>query len=259
VIFPTLAIRQIEQIELNPNDRRGLPATFFIEHVSYRIECYDQTFVGKLIEGTFPDYARVIPEGWVAFPNEYGKYAFSPIYIAAIMEAVSFSPEQFEATANPMRMFLSDGNPAVIQETSDPGVVYDIMTTGTSLPEHWHVAPVGVPAVECEVPVTGAEPEPVVEPAIEQAAGPEATAIIPHFIQYRGYSTGSDDLGGSTVSSTAFGADEPLWYNDWKPTPTRKFVAAGRAFVAGAIVVTDHQVTRAEIGKWLAVGKAEVI
>lgn len=109
-------------------------------------------------------------------------------------------------------------------------------------------------------------------------------------IQYRGYHSGPKDTGGMTalyataeealarakacsfsdetacvnpefvgLMGTELRALEPIPFTEWKPTPIRKTIAAGETFIAGDIMVADHQVTRAVIGSWIVDGKVEVV
>jgi hypothetical protein len=112
----------------------------------------------------------------------------------------------------------------------------------------------------------------------------------PDHIQYRGYYRGPKDTGGTTslyaspadalaqakacsfkdetawvnpefvgMMDTVLRANVPIDYIEWKPTPARKTIQAGECFKVGDILVADHQVTRAAIGLWLIVGRAEVV
>jgi hypothetical protein len=112
----------------------------------------------------------------------------------------------------------------------------------------------------------------------------------PHFIQYRGYYSGPDDMGGmtslyaspedalacarrcSSMDSTAWVNPEfvgmmdtvlmaivPIDYIEWKPKPVRKTIQPGERFKVGEILVADHQITRATIGIWLVRGRAELV
>jgi hypothetical protein len=112
----------------------------------------------------------------------------------------------------------------------------------------------------------------------------------PHFIQFRGYYSGPNDMGVMTslhtspeealacarrcsyrdstawvnpefvgMMDTVLRAVVPIDYIEWKPTPKRKTIQPGERFTVGDILVADHQITRAVIGLWIISGKAEVV
>jgi DNA polymerase-3 subunit beta len=140
VIFPTGAIKQIESFRLSTSERKNATVLFSIDGLLYEIECLGQKAGGKLVDGHYPDYSRVIPGGWRDYTNEYANEGFSPIYLAAVLKAASYNAERFKADTRPVRLFFEGGSPAVVQE-SDPSVLYIIMPMRSVLPEHRHVKP----------------------------------------------------------------------------------------------------------------------
>jgi DNA polymerase III sliding clamp (beta) subunit (PCNA family) len=139
VIFPAQVVKQIEQIKLAASEKKNAVVLISIDAnaLRYEIDCRGQTSGGRLIDGHFPDYTRVIPADWKSFTNEYGGQGFSPLYLAAIMKAASFNAETFKADTRPVRMFFQGGNAAIIQET-DPAVLYIIMPLRAAFPQHKH-------------------------------------------------------------------------------------------------------------------------
>jgi DNA polymerase III sliding clamp (beta) subunit (PCNA family) len=143
VIFPTQTVKQIESIKLSLIEKQDCVVEFRVnaDQHRYEVECLGQTFGGKLAEGNFPDYMRVIPSGWREFTNEYGECGFSPIYLAEIMKAASYDAVKFKASTSGVRMFFENGSPGVVVEEKDPSVLYVIMPMRTSMPKHERTKP----------------------------------------------------------------------------------------------------------------------
>jgi DNA polymerase III sliding clamp (beta) subunit (PCNA family) len=140
VIFPTAAIKQIESFKLSMSERRNATVLFSVDGLLYEIECLGRKAGGKLVDGHYPDYSRVIPSGWQCYTNEYQREGFSPVYLAAVMKAASYNANTFKAEARPVRLFFEGGGPAVVQE-NDPAVLYIVMPMRSALPEHRHAKP----------------------------------------------------------------------------------------------------------------------
>lgn len=138
VIFPASLIKQLDGLKLSAGTRTTATVTFRVAKSRYEIECLGQIAGGKLVDGTYPDYQRVIPMGWQSFTNEYVDTGFSPVYLSAILKAASYDAGAFKATATPVRMFFSGQQPAVLIEAKDPKVLYVLMPMRTELPEHRH-------------------------------------------------------------------------------------------------------------------------
>lgn len=138
MIFPAVALKQIEQIKLASSDKSRRFVMFKIDNLDYRIELDDLVFVGRLHGGEYPDYQRIVPD-YKSFTNQYGTEGFSPVYLAEIMKAASYDAEQFKATATPVRFFFEAGNAGVILEERDPDILYVVYPMrARGFPEHKH-------------------------------------------------------------------------------------------------------------------------
>lgn len=139
VIFPTATIKQI--LSFKPDRARREKAVVTVqvdpERHHYEMTCGDVGVSGKLVDGTYPDYNRVIPN-FESYQNEYGDCGFSPKLLSEIFEAASYCVTQFRAIATPVRMFFQEGSPAVILESKDPSVMYVIMPMRSSFKKHSH-------------------------------------------------------------------------------------------------------------------------
>lgn len=137
VIFPTAAIKQIEG--LKPDKESKAIVTFKVDGLGYSIECEGQSAGGKLIDGTYPDYQRVIPAGWPDYSNEYGGCGLSAALLAEIAKAAAYDADFLKpGKSRPIRIFSENNSPSVITECGDPSVLYVLMPMRTTATEHWH-------------------------------------------------------------------------------------------------------------------------
>jgi DNA polymerase III sliding clamp (beta) subunit (PCNA family) len=145
VIFPAQAVKQIEGIKVKASEKDKSFVTFRVQREGeavlrhrYEIECGDYLGSGKLIEGTYPDYQRIIPSNWRQYTNTYQgqtslgngqECGFAARYLARIMKAASYDADHFKEGHGAVQFHFDGASAAVVTERNDKSVLYIIMPT----------------------------------------------------------------------------------------------------------------------------------
>ena len=125
MIFPREAAKQIESFK--PEGKKDeAEVVFSVDGLAYRITCGHQSVGGKLIDGTYPDFERVIPSDWDGERCK-AKIGFNARYLADLGKAVAIDQVGKVAKFNGACLHIIDENSPVVITEKDKSVMHVLM------------------------------------------------------------------------------------------------------------------------------------